>query len=203
MLAIEDDGKEIFTLESGCAGVKTDLPKQILSILELYGKFSKLVVSKSSGLIILDHDYVINIINSFVCSVDVKSSLIKYAKEVLNQKIVLPLLPQHGDLTLDNILVDNEGHKSIIDCDTFGEVTVPGFDVFHFSRRIKMSDRSKILEKYFAEIGLQYILDKKLLFIYFLHDLYIKRAYFLVGRSYEDIINEFDDLVRMYIPKAI
>jgi hypothetical protein len=56
----------------------------------------------------------------------------------LENGIRLPVLVQHGDMTPDNVLVLNQ-EVYLIDCDYAGKGWLPGFDLFNFLSKLKLS----------------------------------------------------------------
>jgi len=203
MLALEEhgNGAEIFTIETACPGRKMSANDDPQKALDFYTSFSKLVYDHvrtngsgaESSAVSLDFEYAAKLIQGFNCTNETREAMIRYARETLKDGISLPPMPQHGDLTIDNILVDGE-RINIIDCDTFGRISVPGFDIFHFMRRSRMSDLVGHLERYFREVGITCVPDKRLLFIYFLHELYIKKDYILADKPARAVMDQFESL---------
>lgn len=194
-LLIYDDGYNVFNAETVCIGERATLNTPLTPILTSYTALTKHLLSQVKDTLELNVDYGQRLINNFQGSPHTIRALTDYLEALwTNQSIRLPALPQHGDLTTDNILLDN-GNVRIIDCDIFGDIQVPGFDIFHLLSRNKILKWKSYLQDYLNELGINYEVDKKLIFIYFLHELFIKKDYALKNKNYEEIIKEFEALL--------
>ena len=95
-------------------------------------------------------------------------------KDEDNPKI--PRIPQHGDLTLDNIFIDKNG-VHIFDCERFGDIDIAGFDIFHLLYRVSKHNSA----------------SKQLVFIYFLQEFLIKKKIWHKKLNASIIIKSIDD----------
>jgi hypothetical protein len=190
-----DDGTDIFNVESVCSGRKVNIGADLVKILGEYRDFSKYLLKKSDNKLKIDFNYGEKIIRALEGPKETLSGLLEYLKNLFGStEILLPSINQHGDFTVDNILVDS-GKMRIIDCDTFGNITIPGFDVFHLTTKGKISGLKNKIDSYFKELDIICVSDKKLFFIYFLHELLIKKDYILKAKSSSDIIGDFEALI--------
>lgn len=198
MIHIHDDNGGIFTIETMCSGLKMGRDENIDKVFKIYTSFSKHLLSSSKDKILLNFEYGKKILESLNGSKEDIDSLSKYLLGLWNNlNVELPSIYQHGDLTIDNILLDR-GNVRMIDCDTFGNIRVPGFDIFHLSTRKKLSNSLDRLNTYFKDMNISYTVDKKILSIYFLHELYIKKDYILLKKNSEEVIKDFENILKIY-----
>lgn len=179
VMGLYDDKKEIvFSIESACDGNKISSNNiNIDFILNKYFEFQK-YISKSNKKHELLSDYFDGLLKKFHLSdldiAEINSYFLKLREKSRNK---ICLVPQHGDLTLDNVLISNKD-ICVIDCDLFGHVELAGLDLFHFLLRYKRDDFMENLEKYFLRysqsINEDFYFDKDLAFLYYLNDLLIK-----------------------------
>ena len=194
-LLVYDDGYIVFSAETVCAGERVNLEAHRDQILKRYTHFQKHVADSVQDTIDISAEYGKKLIRDLEGSRDTIEGLSAYLSDLWRDEHVrLSLLPQHGDMTIDNILFDNTGMK-IIDCDTFGAIRIPGFDVYHLLTKGKVKEWQPHLQSHFDELGIEYAVDTKLLFIYFLHELFIKRDYILKHKSLEAVIREFEAVI--------
>jgi hypothetical protein len=85
------------------------------------------------------------------------------------------LLPQHGDLTQDNVLI-SRARVGIVDCDWYMQQGIAGFDLFHFLRRIlSKADTARYLRTYREAIGLKREFTQADLFLWYMQELELKQ----------------------------
>jgi hypothetical protein len=132
-------------------------------------------------------EYLASLVNDFIrayCLEDDLVSLINNIVGDLRQEInslKLPLVVQHGDLTPDNALIDNNQVK-VIDWDNFGKINLPLFDLLVFLQRwsaIRNIDflvkYNSVIQKYFDEFSIDKKALKFLVFCYYLLDFLRKK----------------------------
>ncbi len=201
-IGMHEDNLIKYTIETVCGGVKVSREADLKKAIDKYFSFSKYI---SSGLNeqILDKTYgekLVSVLSGDNGDIEI---LKKYNEDLWSDiKVDIKSIYQHGDFTNDNILIDNEKIK-IVDCDTFGDIAIPGFDIYHITVRNKMKDSYELLSRYFVNVGIDYKIDKKLIFVYFLHELCIKKDYILLNRKAEDLIKEFDNIIELYYSQII
>lgn len=184
----------VWSAESYCTGVSSR-ESDIQDILNIYNEFSLYIVNKNRGTVELNYEYCSNLIKELNGKEEDVGELMSYGKLLWNNEhVVLPSVLQHGDLTLDNIRKEKEKFK-IIDCDIFGTIKVPGYDIYHLLCRNKKISICEQLVSHFEKMNIDYVPDKKILFVYFLHELFIKRDYILGKKSVSEIITSFEDNV--------
>lgn len=194
-LIIYDDGNLIWSAETACAGRIASRKRDSELVLSEYAGFAGHMSSKIKERLILGADYGDRIIDLLSGQKETIEKLRDYnAKLWDGGHIDLPKIPQHGDLTIDNVLVDNEGIR-IVDCDIFGDVCLPGYDVFHFLTRAGLMNRGKRLADFLKATKIDHVPDKRLFFTYFLHDLLVKRDYILAGQDARSVIDRFENMV--------
>lgn len=194
-LAFHDDGSEIWSIETVCGGRRASA-HDLERVVTAYNALSGHIKKSSSGTVTLDADYCENILRQFSGSAETVCGLKEYVAVLWrDEKLTLPRLPQHGDLTIDNIFVD-DGSVKIIDCDLFGEIALPGFDIFHLlARSAAFSNRSLKLADHLRRMNINVVPDKKLLFTYFLQGMLVKKDYILIGRTASEVIDQFNSLL--------
>lgn len=195
-LLFHDDGYEIWSAETVCGGRRASA-HDLENILSAYNSLSEHIKKNSGGAIAINADYGKNILRQFSGTDETIDGLRKYLVGLWrDEKITLPRLPQHGDLTIDNVFIE-DGAVRIIDCDLFGDVVLPGFDIFHLLTRSDASISMPVrLVDYFRKINIDVVPDEKLFFIYFLQGMLVKKDYILIGKTAAEIIGTFRDMVR-------
>jgi hypothetical protein len=192
-----DDGFEIWSVESVCIGRQAN-SEDIEYILKEYISLSKHLAKGTKSELIINTDYGNRIIDNLSGSKEAISELRNYLAGIWGEvEIKMPSIAQHGDLTIDNILIQ-DGNIKIIDCDTFNTINIPGFDVFHLLTRSKIPEQKNGLIAYFQSLNVNLIPDRKIFFIYFLHELQIKKDYILIGSDINLIVRKFENMVSSY-----
>lgn len=192
-LMIEDTSDCCWSVESFCAGQRPSIKSDFELVFDRYCSLSKIIHLQSEGTIIIDSAYAKKIINQLTGSKEIISTLNCYVDKLFSAgSIKMPVIQQHGDFTTDNILVDGDKIR-VIDCDLFGNIVLPGYDIFHFIVRNKEITKKKTyLRRYFNTLEIETILDNRILFMYFLHDLDIKKDYILAKETPVSIIEKFE-----------
>lgn len=194
-LLINEDAENHFSVETFKLGRKATFKDDFEKIWNKYISLSKYLKSKSKSNFILNAEYGRKIINQLEGDRPTLDSLEKYLDKLWQARdIELPVIPQHGDLTIDNILILGD-NISIVDCDIFGDIFIPGFDIFHLLSRNKSKNIKDLIKKYFDEVDIKCDFMNGLFFIFFLHGLLIKKDYILKGESGESIIKKFESIV--------
>ena len=115
---------------------------------------------------------------------DYLTNLIKNITKTLknNNLSVMPLISQHGDLTPDNVLINNQREVKIIDWDNFGKIELPLFDLLVFLQRWSgiravgfVNDYIKTIEDYLDKFNINKKSLKLLVFCYYLLDFIRKK----------------------------
>jgi len=190
-LMFYSDKDVLFNAETVCTGRKAK-SSDIEKIIKQYFSFSKHICKSLSDNFKIDFAYGEKLIRQLEGKEETINELISYLKELWKDEgYVLPKVPQHGDVTIDNVLI-NKKFVMFIDCDIFGSIVLPGYDVFHFLTRSKVANWQTYLIDYFQTLNIEYVPDKKLFFMYFLHELTIKKDYILNNRNSRDVIEEFE-----------
>lgn len=197
-----DDGQEfIFSIETFCLGRKFENNKKDLSlVLHKYNDWQKTLLAQNVGFIDNIRDYGLKIIKNLELLEKDYLVVESYFLNLLDEKkIIIPKIYQHGDLTSDNIFVDKD-NISIVDCDRFGKVSLPGFDIFHLASRFYGKNIGKnhftLLSQYFKDLEINISIEKFLYFLYYLHELYFKKGYFLNNKDAQIIIEDFNKLIK-------
>jgi hypothetical protein len=90
----------------------------------------------------------------------------------------VPLIPQHGDFTLDNIVIAPTGVQ-IYDCERFGQTDVAGYDIFQLLTRWSKHDSaitvSGQVKHYFDQLGLSELSLQRLIFLYVVIEFWFKK----------------------------
>lgn len=198
-LMIEDVADNCWSVESFCTGHKPNMRTDFGSIFDWYCSLSKLIHLQSKATLIIDSTHAKKIINQFTGSKEIISTLNSYVDKLFDSgPIEIPAIQQHGDFTIDNILIDGDKIR-VIDCDLFGNIVVPGYDIFHIIvRNNDITKKETYLKKYFDTLEIEAVLDKRILFVYFLHDLDIKRDYILAKETPASIIEKFELMVASF-----
>ena len=128
-----------------------------------------------------------------------RSQLLSFLEKLPIRNMRLPRIIQHGDLTLDNILLS--GNKlCIVDYDYVGITDVPGFDLFGLFRRYNNAGVRRLCEEYlpeyFKKIGAE--VDggdyKGLVFFYYLAELILRKPHLLKNMSAQRVISDFEKI---------
>jgi len=193
-----DDGKEfIFSVETTCHGKRVGRSEgDLRKILEKYNDWQKDTFSGGKNFTYDINNYYLDVIKTLdLKEKDHKEITDYFLKLISGKEIKVSRIPQHGDLTTDNILIGRDG-LSIVDCERFGLVTLPGFDIFYILSRFygrKIDSRySQALDKYFQMLGIGLKPEPYLYFIYYLYDLSFKKEYALKNKKAKDIISDFE-----------
>ncbi|MDP2812790.1 MAG: hypothetical protein Q8O32_03805 [bacterium] len=202
-LLIDNDASGIaYSIESACPGRRpsqADLPY----ILESYNQYQSFLAKdhlsyqENFDLYIKDLLVSLSLLESDILDIyDYYQHSIKTSSD-----IKIALLPQHGDITLDNMFI-NEAGTHIFDCDRFGDIRLAGFDVFHFLHRILKNDNLALFKRYLlehlAKIDNQSKLSPDLLFAYLLHEIFLKREV-LPDKLNMDLIKREFSVLKLFL----
>ena len=194
-LFVHDTGEEIWYIETASNGRKARKDIDFKKILSAYTNFSQHLACDLHEVLKIDVDYGTRIIEQLEGSAEIHKGLEKHLVGLWGRAVVsLPKVPQHGDLTVDNVIIDDRSVR-IVDCDTYGAIQIAGFDIFHLTSRSAPEKRERAIVAYFASLGITAPVDKKLLFIYFLHELLIKKDYILKGKTAASVISSFEKMI--------
>ena len=152
--------------------------KQLEQILEAYQKQQDFLFSKQPAYIEDFDQYVKNTIQKLELNQDEENKLWGHYQNKVKDEDSPKILriPQHGDLTLDNIFIDKNG-VHIFDCERFGDIDIAGFDIFDLLYRVSKHNSA----------------SKQLVFIYFLQEFLIKKKIWHKKLNASIIIKSIDD----------
>ena len=148
-LYLHDDGKNIFCIETACTGERAKLDRKGLRVvMASYLGFQE-YLAKSGNHSLRDMDQLAKetVIKSGLDESN-QRGLLEYIAKLPSVDIGLPRIIQHGDLTLDNILL-SKNQFCIIDYDYVGDTDIPGFDLFGLFHRLDWANLQKLCEEYF------------------------------------------------------
>lgn len=206
-LYLHDKDNLVFSLESVCPGVKFSLlERDTALVIEKYiGWQSHLATSTEktwgSGDIT---DLANKTIKTLGLSGDSALVLRNYYKHLaFDSNVKLPVLVQHGDFTLDNVLIYGE-QINLIDYDHVGISKLPGFDLFNLFLKsegrigLLRTNCERYLPQYFGKIGARIAPESydSILFVHYLQERQRKmhlEAY--QEKSGEEIVNSFRSLM--------
>ncbi len=101
-----------------------------------------------------------------------------YGQIAKSESDMLPVIPQHGDFTLDNIVIAPTGVQ-IYDCERFGQTDVAGYDIFQLLTRWTKHDATvnigEKLQHYFDQLGQSGLASAELIFLYVLIEFWFKK----------------------------
>ena len=191
-----DDGQDIFSIESACIGDRLSFAKNNLDLaIECYTALQFYLKSKEAinNLELFGN----NLIAECGFAGIERQRLVNYFESlILDRKLSLPKIIQHGDFTMDNILF-SKGKIRVIDYDYVGVSDLPGFDLFSLLFRYSQERFGKIYKEYFSgyfeKIGINARNYDGLIFLFYLTELLKKRG--ALGNTAEEIINRFKKLL--------
>lgn len=207
-LYLYDQNNLVFSVESVCDGIRlSQAKKNINMVIDKYIAWQAHLAASPEKLLSFDDlaDLANDAIKSLGLSENSALVLQTYYRELaLDSNISLPVLIQHGDLTLDNILISGE-QIYLIDYDHVGVSKLPGFDLFNLF--FKFADRlgeslsvncERYLPQYFRSIGARIAPGAyaSILFIHYLQERQRKMHLRAYGeKSGEEIVSNFRSLV--------
>jgi len=185
----------IFSVETVCVGRKPSINDYKL-IVDSYVKFQAYLVDAFGSVSIDAGHYFEKIISRLNLSELDNQMIKKYFQDnfYASDKDIC-VVPQHGDLTLDNILIGNDEVK-IFDCERFGLINIAGFDLFHFLQKRKVAnfigDNYEMFRDYFSSIGCKSELNPLLIFLYCLNEIELKFIPLTGKIDFDFIVNNFE-----------
>lgn len=190
------DSETPWSIETYCEGRRAQYPQDVPQIIDTYTRLSNFLAQNASKKNSFNFEYAKSLILELHGDDRELDTLIVYAQKLIMDKVyVLPATPQHGDLTIDNVIF-LEKNIHVIDADTFGVIDIPGYDIFHFySIRKNPQLLEDALTKYFKALEIDTAYDRGLLFIYYLHELRIKKDYIVKNLGAKVIIEKFEEMV--------
>jgi len=198
-LYLHDDGENIFSVESACAGGKQELTEKNLKILmESYISFQKCCLEK-------EHDFIQDLrvfgkglIREGGFKKDDEAKLLDYFDNFsFGNECSVPKIIQHGDLTLDNMLF-TETSLRVVDYDYAGINYLPGFDLFNLFLRYDSSlirEDNEYLAGYFDAVGIKKPCFRPLFFLSYLGEIIFKKNYLLKEISAVELIKNFEKIL--------
>lgn len=199
-LYLHDDGEEIFSIESACIGDKIDPTEEnIKLVLERYADFQKYSAGKSEIFIKNIAEYGSDILRKSGLPDGEIIILNDYLKNLpMDWDARIPELVQHGDLTMDNMLVSKKDRLHIVDYDYVGISHLPGFDFFHLISRYHKKDLrvycARYLPDYFKSVGIDASNFDALIFLYYVSELIFKKPHLLQSASAKLILENFEKM---------
>jgi hypothetical protein len=114
----------------------------------------------------------------------------------LSRRPKVTIVPQHGDFTLDNVMVSRDA-VHLIDCDWFTKEGLAGADLFHFLQRASRltSDLQDRMKTYLQKLGEDGTFDASDVFLWHICDMHLKR----IQMSSDDAVSaqaDFDKILR-------
>jgi hypothetical protein len=195
-----DDGENIFSLETACLGRRIELDKQKLkTVLAEYVAFQEYLAKQNGNSLRSMQELARETITEPGLNELGQHKLLEYFAKLPQTDIRLPRITQHGDLTIDNILLSEDG-LHIVDYDDVGNTDVPGFDLFSIFRRFNSADFPKLCDEYFPayfqKIGGKFDINnyRALLFLYNFIEYRQKKAHNFEEISVERVISGFEHL---------
>lgn len=195
-----DDGENVFSIETACLGVRTGPDKEKLAfIVESYIDFQVYLSKQSSAPLMTLGQIAKDEVSKSGLNDSDRQVIWEYFEQLPPIDISLPRIVQHGDLTLDNILMSKNGW-CVIDYDDVGNTDIPGFDLFCLFRRFSQADFPELCREYFPEyfkkIGGNFRGENYhgLLFLYHVMEYVKKKSHNFEKISTEQIIFHFERL---------
>lgn len=194
-----DDGANIFSIETACAGEKLGpTPENLKIIIKNYFALQKHCFKKEKEFIQDLRIFGKNLIKQGELENNDKIQIIDYFDNLsFGEKLTIPKIIQHGDLTLDNILFIQKKVR-IIDYDYVGISYVPGFDLFNLFVRYdksSLSSGSVYWIEYFKMLGIELSNIKPIFFLCYLGERIFKKKYLLKNKTAIQIIEDFEKIL--------
>lgn len=197
-LFLYDDDENIFSVERACVGRRArDNIRDISLIVKQYGAWQCLLAERANDFIDNISAYGLVLIEKTALPQEVKEKLAEYLLRLPSgMSSRLPKIIQHGDFTLDNILIRRE-QVSIVDYDYVGISFLPGFDIWSLLCRSAPQNNFKntykrYFDNFYQAIGLRIDNYKIFLYIFYLTELALKKNYLLQDTTSGKIINDFE-----------
>lgn len=193
-LFLHDDGEMIFSVERTCTGRRAQ--RSDLGVIATeYSTYHSVLAKQSSEKVSLASIAEGLIVNSVLP--DTEQKKLRRYLATLPPTPDLPKIVAHGDLTLDNILID--GRKiHIIDYDYVQISTLPGYDLFCLLFKVLKRDfatmHPRFFSEYFDSIGVVVHDARGIIFTYYLTELIAKKPQLLVDTDAKKIIRDFEVL---------
>lgn len=168
-LFLYDDGENAFSIETACRGRKLSVTaREVRLIVGHYSRFHQKI---PKGPLRPYEEVEAETLRESGASGDALRALRARLAPLPPADLRLPRIPQHGDLTGDNLLWEGD-QAHITDYDYVGYTVLPGFDLFGLMRRYDMGRIAALcgehLPAYFAAIGAEVPRDAypRMLFLY-------------------------------------
>ena len=159
-LHLYDDGENVASFETACAGRKLPLTRgRIEAVIAAYKGFHAFAAKEGS------------LVPGEIWEEKMPPEVHSYLATLPSCAYTLPRIPEHADLTADNMLWEGE-RLHIIDYDYAGTTDLAGFDLFGLLRRFAPEDIRALCEAllpaYLEAIGASVPLEAypRLLFMY-------------------------------------
>lgn len=196
-LFLYDDGENIFSAERTCLGRRArDSIKDISFIIKQYGAWQSLSAKNVNDFVDDISACGSALVEKTALSQEIKKELVEYLFRLpASGSFQLPKVIQHGDLTLDNILIRRE-QISVIDYDYVGISFIPGFDIWSLLYRALGKNFKNMHKSYFDDfyrsMGIHIDNYKAIFYIFYLTELALKKKHLLQNTGSNRIIGNFE-----------
>ena len=197
LLSVDTNGCA-FSLETACSG-RRPAPRDYAGIAETYGRQQQFLFQQNSKFIENWPRFMEKLFLALELPAAEQQRLQTYYREHIagRQPVRVPRLPQHGDLTLVNIVIGPQGVQ-IYDCDRFGLIDLAGFDLFQIIVRWSKADPSvsllQAMGRHLKDLGQSQAFGADLIFAYCLYEFIMKREVMRGDISAQSIINRYNSL---------
>ncbi len=126
---------------------------------------------------------------------DISVKLESFSQTLTGYDIDIVNIPQHGDVTFDNMYIESGGDLCLIDCEEFGVYKVAGFDLYHLLRRdgyITYSTQKGYLDGFLANISAKPS-NPAYIFLVYLSDIIRKYPLYKDKITAEETISDFQN----------
>lgn len=193
-LFLYDDGETVFSVERSCAGRRAKFSDLGMIVAE-YGTYHSAFAKRSQEKVRIATIAEELIANSMLSDAE-REKLRRYLGS-LPPTPDLPKIVEHGDLTLDNILIDDH-NIHVIDYDYARISALPGYDLFCLLFKVLKRDfaamHRRFFNEYFSRIGVVVHDMRGIIFTSYLTELIAKKPQLLVGTNAENIIRDVEAL---------
>lgn len=198
-IALYNTPDVIFSIETACPGKRIGRDQtKLAKAIETYIDFQVFLAKQGGGLQTLEEIAKETISKAKISPSD-QQKILAYFNSLPAGDIRLPRILQHGDMTLDNVLLSSDG-LHIVDYDDTGNINVPGFDPFSLFRRFSWTECRRLCDQYFPhyfqKIGGVFDNSKYrgLIFLYNFIEYTQKKGHNFEPVSADDVINGFERL---------
>jgi thiamine kinase-like enzyme len=135
LIATDSDTGTMVSIETACQGQKASAA-DIDHIFTLYSEVEKYFWSQQKQ----GYESIQTCLDEILGSMRIDDTIAEQLRSFMselgnNEAIVWPRVAQHGDFTLDNVLIDEKGSIGVIDCERFGIINLAGYDIWQLLLR--------------------------------------------------------------------